>query len=172
MLASVTPDAPPSMSVTAERSQLILLNRESTPWEKKKEKKGLIILDPHVQAQSLPVHGCLCPDCLCTDLPFETSTQNVCQDLHYLALGKLRFWLVAVFAYVTSYTTSLFKNIFTLSRPHLLERRTATTPGTSRPTLFEYCVGSLTFHVEILNMEGTLRRGLRFIVLIREDLKV
>ena len=46
MLASVTPDAPPSMSVTAERSQLILLNRESTPWEKKqkKQKKGLIIL--------------------------------------------------------------------------------------------------------------------------------
>ena len=54
----------------------------------------------------------------------------------------------------------------------LLERRTGTTPGTSRPTLFEECVGSLTSHIEILNVEGILRRGLRFIVLIREDLKV
>ena len=27
---------------------------------------------------------------------------------------------------------------------HLLERRTATTPGTSRRTLFEWCGGSLT----------------------------
>lgn len=44
MLASVTPDAPPSMSVTAERSQLILLNSESTPWKKKETKKGLITL--------------------------------------------------------------------------------------------------------------------------------
>ena len=89
MLASVTPDAPPSMSVTAERSQLILLNRESTPWEKKKkkQKKRTDYLDPHVQAQSLPVHGCLCPDCLCTDLPFETSTQNVSKD--YGATGVL-----------------------------------------------------------------------------------
>ena len=88
MLASVTPDAPPSMSVTAERSQLILLNRESTPWEKKKEtEKRTDYLDPNVQAQSLPVDGCLCPDCLCTDLPFETSTQNVSKD--YGATGVL-----------------------------------------------------------------------------------
>ena len=33
---------------------------------------------------------------------------------------------------------------------------------TSRPTLYEQCVGSLTSHVEILNMEGIVRRGLRF----------
>lgn len=64
MLASVTPDAPPSMSVTAERSQLILLNSESTPWEKKENIKRTDYLDPHVQAQSPPVHGCLGPDCL------------------------------------------------------------------------------------------------------------
>ena len=51
-------------------------------------------------------------------------------------------------------------------------RRTATTPVTSRPTLFEKCVGSLTSHIRILNMEGIVRRDLRFIVLIREDLKV
>ena len=44
--------------------------------------------------------------------------------------------------------------------------------GTSRPTLFEECVGSLTSHTGILNMEGIVRRDLRFIVLIREDLKV
>ena len=51
---------------------------------------------------------------------------------------------------------------------HILrERRTATTPGTSRPTLHEQCVGSL-----ILNMEGIVRQDLRFIVLIREDWKV
>ena len=54
----------------------------------------------------------------------------------------------------------------------LLERRTATTLGTSRPTLYEQCVGSLTSQAEILNMEGIVRRGLRLIVLIREDLKV
>ena len=47
-----------------------------------------------------------------------------------------------------------------------------TTPGTSCPTLFEQCDGSLTLPVDILNMEGSVRQGLRFIVLIREDLKV
>ena len=31
---------------------------------------------------------------------------------------------------------------------------------------------SLISHVEILNMEGTVRRGLQFTVLIQEDLKV
>ena len=41
--------------------------------------------------------------------------------LHHLALGKVPFWLVAVFAYVVSYTTSLFRNI-TPRRPHLLEK--------------------------------------------------
>ena len=90
-------------------------------------------------------------------------------NLHYLALGKVPFLLVAVFAYVASYTTSLFRTS-PPSRPHLLERRTATTPGTSRPTLFEK--GSLTSHLDILNMEGTVRRGLRVIGLIREDLEV
>ena len=45
-------------------------------------------------------------------------------------------------------------------------------PGTSRPTLFEECVGSLTSHIRILNMEGIVRRDLQFIVLIQEDLKV
>ena len=54
----------------------------------------------------------------------------------------------------------------------LLETMTATTPGASRPTLYEQCVGSLTSDFEILNMEGIVRQGLRFIVLIREDLKV
>ena len=90
--------------------------------------------------------------------------------LHYLALGKVPFWLVAVFAYMASYTASLFRTS-PLSRPHLLERRTTTTPRTSRRTLFEWCGDCLTSHVDILNMEGTMRRGLRFIVLIREDLK-
>ena len=43
---------------------------------------------------------------------------------------------------------------------------------TSRPTLFKQCVGSLTSHTELINMEGIVRRDLRFIVLIREDLKL
>ena len=38
--------------------------------------------------------------------------------------------------------------------------------------LREECVGSLTSYIRILNMEGSVRRDLRFIVLIREDLKV
>lgn len=60
----------------------------NTLGKKKKEtEKRTDYLDPHVQAQSLPVHGCLCPDCLCTDLPFETSTQNVSKD--YGATGVL-----------------------------------------------------------------------------------
>ena len=33
-------------------------------------------------------------------------------------------------------------------------QRTATTPGTSCPTLFKWCVGSLTSHIERINMEG------------------
>ena len=77
---------------------------------------------------------------------------------------------MAVFAYVATYTKSLFRNI--TPSQILLERWTATTPGTSRPTLYEQRVGSLTSHVEILNMEGIVRGGLRFIVLIREDMKV
>ena len=43
---------------------------------------------------------------------------------------------------------------------------------TSRPTLFEESVVSLTSHIELINMEGIVRRDLLFIVLIREDLKV
>ena len=41
--------------------------------------------------------------------------------LHSLALGKVPFRLVAVFAYVASYTISLFRNI-TPSRPHFFYR--------------------------------------------------
>ena len=55
--------------------------------------------------------------------------------------------------------------------PVFTTQGTTTTPGTSRPTLFEQCLSSLTSHI-LLNMEGIVRRGLRFIVLIREDLKV
>jgi len=43
-------------------------------------------------------------------------------NLHLLALGKVLFWLVAVFAYVASHTTSLFRNI-TLSRPHFVREK-------------------------------------------------
>ena len=37
--------------------------------------------------------------------------------IYNLALGKVPFWLVAVFAYVAPYTTSLLRNI-TPGRPH------------------------------------------------------
>ena len=43
---------------------------------------------------------------------------------------------------------------------------------TSRATLFEQCVGSLTSPIELINMESIVGQDLRFIVLIREDLKV
>ena len=61
-----------------------------------------------------------------------------------------------------------------VARPNLTydTQRTATTPGTSRPTIFEECVGSLTSHIGVLNMEDIVRRDLRSIVLIRENLKV
>ena len=81
----------------------------------------------------------------------------------YFTLSSTRqsSFFVAVFAYVASYTASLFRTSWP-NRSHLLERRTATTPGTSRRTLFEWCGGSLTSYVDILNMEGTVRRGLGF----------
>ena len=42
------------------------------------------------------------------------------------------------------------------------------------PLLFSKreCVGSLRTHIEVMTVEGVVWRGLRFIVLIREDLKV
>ena len=55
--------------------------------------------------------------------------------------------------------------------PVFTTKRSATTPGTSRPTLFEKCLGSLTSHIS-LNVEGIGKRGLPFTVLNREALKV
>ena len=52
--------------------------------------------------------------------------------LHYLALGKVPFWLVAVFAYVASYTTSLFRNI-TPSRPHFARGKDSHNTGNFTP---------------------------------------
>ena len=87
--------------------------------------------------------------------PEFNSTEFPNSTLHRLALDKAPFWLVAVFAYVASYGTSLFSQAGHI----LLEKRTAPTSGTSRSTLYEQCVGSLTSHVEILNMEGIVRDG-------------
>ena len=45
-----------------------------------------------------------------------------------------------------------------------------TTQGTVfMPNTFRIVCGSLTSHIELINMEGIVRRDLRFIVLIRED---
>ena len=52
--------------------------------------------------------------------------------LHRLALGKVPFWLVAVFAYVASYTTSLFRNI-TPSRPHFARGKDSHNTGNFTP---------------------------------------
>ena len=38
-------------------------------------------------------------------------------------------------------------------------QRIATTPGTSCRTLLEWCVGSLTSHIELMNMEGICKTG-------------
>ena len=46
-----------------------------------------------------------------------------------------------------------------------------TTPGTPRPTLFDKCVGSLKSPASLLRWRCR-RQGLRFIVLIREDLNI
>ena len=60
------------------------------------------------------------------DLNPETTRGNCNFHFHlYLALGKVPFCLAAVFAYVTSYTTSLFRNNFSYQAGHLLlERKT------------------------------------------------
>ena len=76
--------------------------------------------------------------------------------LHYLALGKVPFWLVAVFAYVVSYTTSLFRNIFTRSPPHFAREKDRHNTGNF--TFYSFYVLLWNF-----NMEGTVRRDLGFI---------
>ena len=43
--------------------------------------------------------------------------------------------------------------------PSAGKNRTATTPGTSSPTLLEQCVGSLTSHGELMNIEGICETG-------------
>ena len=62
------------------------------------------------------------------------------------------------------YITSLY--------PPIHSQRTATTPETSCPTLLDWCVSSLTSHIELINIESIVRRDLRLTVFIREDLKV
>ena len=48
--------------------------------------------------------------------------------------------------------------------------RQTTTPGTTCPTLYEEYVGSLTSHrFFLLHVQGLVRRGLQFIILIQED---
>ena len=64
---------------------------------------------------------------------------------------------------LATYITSLYPPI------HL--QRTATTLGISCTSLLEWCVGSLTSHIDLINMEGIVRWGLQFTVLIHEDLK-
>ena len=73
-------------------------------------------------------------------------------------------WLVADFASVASYTTSLFGNIEP-SRPRFckvtIQQGQTTTPGTPCPTLCKQCVGSFTSR-RIYEQWRTGRRGLRF----------
>ena len=43
--------------------------------------------------------------------------------------------------------------------PPIFSQRTSTTSGTSCATLFEWCVGSLTSHIELMNVEGICEMG-------------
>ena len=66
----------------------------------------------------------------------------------------------------SSHTMEMWRAFFS---PQLEEmaQGTATTLGTSSPTLFQIVCRSLRSHIE-----GIVRQGLRFIFLIQEDLKV
>ena len=59
----------------------------------------------------------------------------------------------------------------TLPYPERPERQT-TTPGTTCPTLFDECVGSLTSPANHVTLKMQEMPGLQFIVPIREDLNV
>ena len=50
--------------------------------------------------------------------------------------------------------------------------RQTTTQGTTCPTFYQECVGSLTFHRFFITCARACETGLRFIDLIREDQKV
>ena len=80
------------------------------------------------------------------------ANSSTCLHLHVAALGKV----------LLTYGTSLFRD-FTPSRSLLLEtthsQRTATTPGTSSPSLLEYCVGSLTSRRELVNRKDICETG-------------
>ena len=59
---------------------------------------------------------------------------------------------------------------FTAPAAHTLTKDSHTL-GTSCPTVFEQCVGSLTSYIERMNKKVFVRQDLRYIVLIREELK-
>ena len=66
------------------------------------------------------------------------------KSLNAFQHSKITSWLRAVHTFlVASYTLSLLQVYF---EPATLLTRAATTPGTSCPTLFDKCVGSLTSH--------------------------
>ena len=82
---------------------------------------------------------------------------------------KITPWLRAVHTFlVASYTLSLLQVYF---EPATLLNRAATTPGTSCPTLFRQVCGFFN-GPQNFRVEGIVRRDLRLIALIREDLKV
>ena len=68
-----------------------------------------------------------------------------CLHVHSLALGKVSFWLVAVSAYVASYTTSLFRNIITPSRPHFAREKDSHNTGNFTPYSLRIVCGFFSF---------------------------
>ena len=87
---------------------------------------------------------------------------------HGLAmLCRGMFWKPVYFC--LSFVIYLFEQVEVLADIQLMwtrythspiySERTATTPGTSSPTLLEYCVGSLTSHRELMNMEDICETG-------------
>ena len=74
--------------------------------------------------------------------------------------------------YVAWYTTSLFRNI-TRNRPYFAREKDSHNIGNFTPySLRTVCRFFNVPRWNILNIEGIVRRGVRFIVLIQEDLKV
>ena len=80
------------------------------------------------------------------------------------------YYLFLFLTYLYRMTISVIETAINMG-PVFTTQRSATTSGTSRPTLFELCLGSLTSHIS-LNMEGIVKQGPWFIVLIQKDLKV
>ena len=81
--------------------------------------------------------------------------------IYIFQLSEVPFWLVTVSAMVSSYTTSLFRDITAKPATSAGENRTATKHQGLHPLLFSnsVCMGSLTSHRELMNIEDICEMG-------------